>query len=123
MKTTKKTAAASRAKAKKLLELILDKHPEDPLVLDLRGLDLIWDFFVIVSSTSGPHARAILEELLEGSKRQGLSIHHSEKDELDQWFLIDYGDVCFHIFSQEKRVFYSLERLFKGAKKVRFRFK
>ena len=118
----KKTTLDSRAKARKLLGMILDKHPQDPMVLDLRGLDIIWDFFVVVSSGSGPHARAMVEELTSAAKKEGINVHHVEKDEEDQWFLIDYNDVCVHIFSEEKRDFYSLERLFKGAKKVRFRY-
>jgi ribosome-associated protein len=113
----------SRSKAKRLLGIITDKHPLAPLVLDLRGLNFVWDFFVIVSSSSGPHARAMADELIKVSKDEGFSVHHIEKDDEDEWYLIDYTDVCFHIFSQDKRQFYSLERLFKDAKKIRFRFK
>ena len=119
----KSTASDPRNKAKTLLEIILDKHPQEPLVLDLRGSNFIWDFFVIVTAGSGPHARAMVDELIKVSKDRGFAIHHTEIDEEAGWFLIDYTDVCFHVFSKEKRDFYRLERLFKGAKKTRFRFK
>ena len=112
----------SRSKAKKLLSIIIDKHPLQPLVLDLRSLNFVWDFFIIVTSSSTPHALALAQELTRVSKSQGFSIHHTEKDDTGEWFLIDYTDVCFHIFSEEKRNFYSLDRLFKGAKKVKFKF-
>ncbi|MBN2119761.1 MAG: ribosome silencing factor [Candidatus Omnitrophica bacterium] len=113
----------SRDKAKRLLEAASRKHPLKPVVLDLRKLNFIWDYFVIVSSTSLPHSSAILEELVKLSKEEGFSIHHMEKDEEGGWSLIDYVDVCFHIFSEERRDFYKLERLFKDAKKVAFRFR
>ncbi|MFC1515007.1 ribosome silencing factor [Candidatus Omnitrophota bacterium] len=118
----KKTTSDPRAKAKKLLGMILDKHPQEPMVLDLRNLNLIWDFFIVVSSGSGPHARAMAEGLNKSAKNDGIPLHHIENDEEDNWFLLDYNDVCVHIFSEEKRAFYSLEQLFKDAKKVRFRY-
>ena len=82
----------------------------------------MWDYSIFVNSTSLPHTRAIVEELVKASKEENLSIHHIEKDEDNGWVLIDYFDVVLHIFSEEKRDFYKLERLFKDAKKVRFRF-
>ena len=118
-----KSFASSRNKAKRLLEVALGKKSKDHLALDLKGSNLIWDYFVIVTSTSLPHSRAILEELLKVSKEEDFGIHHLEKDEEGGWFLIDYFDIVFNIFSEEKRKFYDLERLFRKAKKVRFKFK
>jgi len=113
----------SRKKAKRLLEIALVKKPLQPLVLDLTLVNLIWDYFIIVTAEAAVHSQAITEELLKKSKQEGFSIHHIEDDYEGGWVLIDYFDVAFHIFSEEKRKFYKLEKLFSQAKKVRFRFK
>ena len=86
-------------------------------------MDIIWDYSVLVTFTSLPQAKAIIDELIKTSKEEDIYIHHVEKDEEAGWVLIDYFDVVLHLFSEEKRTFYNLERLFKGAKKVRFKFK
>lgn len=119
----KKTILDVRSKVKGLLEIALEKKPLDPLVLDLRDLNLVWDYFVILTSSSQLHTQAIVEELMRRSKKTHIDIHHIEKDHEDGWTLIDYFDVLIHVFSEEKRKFYALDRLFKKAKKVRFRFK
>ena len=113
----------SRNKAKRLLEIALSKQAYDPLPLNLTESGLIWDYFVIVSSNSERHATAIVDEMLKVSKAEGLVIHHIEKDDDKSWFLLDYFDVLVHVFSEEKRNFYRLERLFKKAKRARFRLK
>ena len=113
----------SRDKARRLIKASLAKKPGEPLVLDVRVDNSTWDYFIFLTSTSSPHARAIVDELTRISKEEGIAIHHVESDEEWAWVLIDYFDVIVHIFSQEKRQFYRLERLFKNAKKVRFRFK
>ncbi len=118
-----KSVFTSRIKTKKLLEFALSKKPKEPLVLELRGLNLIWDYFIIVTAEAPTHNEAILEELIKKSKEKGFDIHHIEKDSEGGWTLIDYFDVAFHIFSEEKRNFYRLEKLFKRARKVKFRFK
>lgn len=119
----KRTVLDSRSKAKGLLEIALEKKPLDPLILDLRHLNFVWDYFVILTSFSQLHTQAVIEELVYRSKKEHIDIHHVEKDYEGGWTLIDYFDVLIHIFSEEKRKFYALDRLFKKAKKVRFRFK
>ena len=113
----------SREKARLLLQACLEKQARDPLVLDLRNSGIIWDYSIFVTSTSLPHANAIVDQILSVAKQKGFTLHHVERDEDGGWVLIDYVDVIFNVFSQEKREFYKLERLFKDAKKVRFRFR
>ena len=106
-----------------MLEVARQKKSQDPLALDLRDLDFIWDYLVLVTSTSPPQTQAIVDALLKVSKEENFGVHHIEQDAEGGWVLIDYFDVVFHIFSEEKRSFYKLERLFKNAKKLRFRFR
>ncbi len=113
---------SSRKKVRRLLEIAREKQPEKPVVLDLSNSNFVWDYCLILTATSRPHAEAIVTELARKSKKEKMKPHHIEADEQKEWVLLDFGDVAAHIFSESKRTFYRLERLFKGAKKVRFRF-
>ena len=119
----KKKQDNTREKARRILQIALAKKPEDPLTLDLRASGLIWDYFIMITANSSPHAKAIVSELVKKSKEENISIHHIEDDENGDWVLIDYFDVLLHLFSRERREFYRIERLFKKARKVNFRFK
>jgi len=117
-----KKDSKSRQKIRRLLDIARAKQPEDPVVLDLSRSNFIWDYCLIMTANSQPHAEAIVTELVRNSKSDSIRPHHIEKDEQKEWVLMDFGDVAVHIFAEEKRRFYRLERLFRNAKKVRFRF-
>ena len=96
-----------------------DKKAEDIVILDVRGLSPITDYFVICTATSTPHLRAVQSEIddqmiVEHDQRP----RWRETNPESQWLLLDYSDVMVHIFTQEKRDFYSLEELWGDAKRV-----
>ncbi|MEO0069214.1 MAG: ribosome silencing factor [candidate division WOR-3 bacterium] len=98
--------------AEKLSQIILHKLGENILILDLRGVSPLTDFFVITTASSTVHARAIAESLLDRKETRGLrKPHHIEGMENAQWILLDYFDVIVHIFTPDVREFYGLERL------------
>jgi ribosome-associated protein len=92
---------------------------EDLLILDLRGLSSITDYFVICNGTSTPHLRAIRRDIsdkvLETLGEKPRSI---DGDAESQWLVIDYVNVIVHIFHQDKRTLYGLETLWKDAPRV-----
>ena len=110
---------AGRQKALKILTFALQKKAENPLIIDINGLSHFCDYFVVCSGTSQRHARAIYEEVIKSSKRNKIDIHHCENDNSSSWLLVDYFDVIMHIFTEESRKFYEIERLWREAKKVR----
>lgn len=77
----------------------------------MKGVSNITDFFVIASGTSGRQVQAIADGIREGLLRRRLRLWHEEGYREAQWVVLDYGDVIAHIFLQEKREFYNLERL------------
>ncbi len=87
------------------------KLGEDILIIDLRGLPVLADFFVLVTAGSSLHAQAIARELEERSDRARVRLHHVEGVENGQWVVLDYFDVVVHIFLADVRRFYGLERL------------
>jgi len=111
-----------KAKARKILELVLSKKVENPIVLDTSRVGIVWDLFIIVSVTSSTQMKAVVKEITHGSKKNNLSVYRKEVD-LNKWVFIDFYDIDLNIFTEEARKFYNLELLWKNAKKVRFRFK
>ena len=101
-------------------ECIAERKGRDTVVLDLTKLTAIADYFVICSGTSSMHARAISEHIALTCKRAGLMPIGIEGEKNARWILLDYGDVVIHIFVDETRQFYNLERLWGDARRVEF---
>lgn len=118
---TKKTIKASVQKeeseilAFELAKLALSKKGNDVKVLDLRKLTTMTDFFVICSAGSDTHAKAVMDTIIEGSKKLDERPWHKEGVTNRSWILLDYVDVVVHIFLNETRKFYSLEKLWGDA--------
>jgi ribosome-associated protein len=106
---------------KQIVDAALDKKAEDVLVLDLRGLCQFTDYFVICHGSSSRQtsaiADAIEERLFEESHRKP---KHVEGRRVADWILMDFIDVVVHVFVDEKREFYGLERLWGDAPRVDF---
>lgn len=94
---------------------VLDLKAADPVVLDLRELTVITDYFVICHGTSRVHTRAIADRVLERFEEQRVRPFGSEGYQPGEWVLLDFGDVVVHILAEEARDFYGLERLWSDA--------
>jgi ribosome-associated protein len=90
----------------------------DVVLLDLRGVTDMTDFFLIASGTSDTHARAIGEHIMAELKKEGSPAHHVEGLEQGRWVLLDFVDFVVHIFHPTLRNFYQLERLWSDAEQV-----
>ena len=99
-------------------ECIDERKGRDTVVLDLTELTPISDYFVICSGTSSMHARAISEHIEVTCKKAGFRRLGIEGEQNARWILIDYGDIVVHIFLDETRWFYNLERLWGDARRV-----
>lgn len=95
-----------------------DKKAKDVLVLDLQGLTTITDYFVICSGESTPQVKAIEEEIEKRFSKEGLKPLGIEGLKNSLWVLMDYGDVIIHIFEEQTRAFYELEKLWIDAKRI-----
>lgn len=95
-----------------------EKKAEDVLVLDLRDLTVITDYFVICSGTTNAQVRAILEGVEKNLGAVGIHPLRREGDYTTRWALLDYGGVVVHVFHHVERDFYGLERLWSDAPRV-----
>lgn len=105
----------SKDLALELAELALSKKAEDIKVLDLRNLTTITDFFVICTGSSDTHVKAIADSIMDGSKKFGERPWHKEGTAHKSWVLLDYVEVVVHVFLNETRRFYGLEKLWGDA--------
>lgn len=112
------TTTSSLALAQRAAQIALDTKAQDVVILDLRGVTDMTDFFVIASGTSDTHARAIGEHVAVGLKKEGSPAYHVEGLEKGRWVLLDFVDVVMHIFHPTLRNFYQLERLWADAEQV-----
>ena len=94
----------------------LEKKATDVKILDLRKLSTICDFFVICSASVDIHAKAIADSIIEKLEEKGIKVWHHEGYQACRWVLLDYVDVVVHIFLNEVREFYELEKLWGDAK-------
>ena len=88
------------------------------IVLDMRASCNFCDFFVVLSAASTRKAKAIAEAIDEGLDSKGVYLKHIEGHSEGLWILLDYGDVIVHIFQEELRPFYNLERLWQDAQRI-----
>lgn len=112
------TTTNSLSLAQRAAQIALDTKANDVVILDLRGVTDMTDFFVIASGTSDTHARAIGEHVAEGMKKEGSRAHHVEGLEKGRWVLLDFVDFVVHVFHPTLRSFYQLERLWADAEQV-----
>lgn len=101
--------------ARKVSGLALSKKAENIHILDVRKQTDITDFFLICSGTTDIHVEAILDAIVEGLDPPEKPWHIEGRKAL-RWVLIDYVDVVVHIFQEEARDFYQLERLWADAR-------
>jgi ribosome-associated protein len=105
-----------RNAAKKAAELIKDKRGKDVLLLDVRGISDFVDYLVIASGTSEPHNRTLIQELED---KLGITAYKKELTAGATWAVIDYGGLMVHIFHENTRSFYGLEKLWNAAKIIK----
>ena len=96
-----------------------DKKAIDPVILEIKGLTIIADYFVVCSGESKTQVGAIADHIQEAVGRAGVRPLSVEGKSFNTWVLIDYGDVIVHVFEKETRVFYELEKLWLDAPHIK----
>lgn len=98
-------------KARRIADIIADKKGDDIVILDVEGLTIIADNFVVASASNENHVKTLAEEVQMKLAQDGDVPLRSEGEAEGRWIVIDYGDVLVHLFHRKERDFYQLERL------------
>ena len=109
---TPKEVAALAAKA------LDSKKGVDIRLLGITDISTLADYFLICTATSNTHVRALCDAIEEAMDAAGEELHSREGHRSGTWVLLDYGCVVVHVFTEETRQFYDLERLWQDAVQI-----
>jgi len=99
-------------------EIANDKKAKDTIIIDIRGLSVIADYFVITNGNSETQVQAITNEIKKRMGEADIKIKGIEGYKQARWVLLDIGDVVVHVFHKEDRKYYNLDRLWGDAPRI-----
>jgi ribosome-associated protein len=101
--------------ARRIVDLAADKKAADVVLLDVRALTTVTDYFVVCSGASERQLGAIADGIAEGLKQAGTLPIGREGGPTAHWALLDYGSVIVHVMAPQEREYYALEKLWADA--------
>jgi len=104
--------------ARSAVEVASDRQASDIVLLDIRAVSLLADYFVICTAETERQLRAVVGAIVEDTENKGQRPLHVEGSIESGWVLLDFGAVIVHVFTPEQREFYHLERLWAQATTV-----
>ena len=110
------TVSTEKMMAQIACKAIDDKKGQDIKIIDIHNVSVIADYFVIASGTNSNQVQAIVDNVEEQVGRAGFEAKQIEGNRNSSWILMDYGDVIVHVFDEENRLFYDLERIWRDGK-------
>jgi ribosome-associated protein len=104
----------------KAVQILGAKKAEDIKAIDIGGISIIADYFLLASGGSSTQVRALAEELEFKLSQEGVEPLRVEGAQSATWIILDYGSVIIHVFHRETRNFYNLEHLWADGKFIDF---
>lgn len=104
--------------AKLAVQAADDRKAIRPVILDIKGLSVVADYFVLASGNSEKQVQAIATAVKDRLQEADVDVRGMEGYDQGRWVLIDAGDVVIHVFHREDRDFYDLERLWGDARTI-----
>ena len=95
-----------------------EKQGRDIKVIDIHEVSVIADYFIIASGTNSNQIEALVDNVQDVLGRAGFEPKQIEGSKNSSWILMDYGDLIIHIFDEENRLFYDLERIWRDGKEI-----
>ncbi len=109
------TPTESKNAIKTIYDALTDKKALDITVLDIHNVSTLADYFVIASGSNPNQIQAMVDNVSEELSKLGIHSSKIEGVRNSSWILMDYKDIVVHIFSEEDRRFYDLERIWRDA--------
>ncbi len=107
----------SKELLEKIVSILDEKKAEDIVAIETAGITIVADYFVIASATSNPHVKSLADDVEDELAKLGVFASHIE-GRATGWILLDFNDVIVHVFLNESREYYNLERLWADANQV-----
>lgn len=101
--------------AKIAYEALNEKKGEDIKIIDIAGISVMADYFLIANGNSESQVRALVDYVEEEMHKAGYSVKQREGYGSGSWVLMDFGDIIVHVFDKENRLFYDLERIWRDG--------
>ncbi len=95
-----------------------EKKGEDIKVIDISGISVMADYFIIANGNSITQVQALVDNVEEKMNQSGFIMKRKEGNRSSTWVLLDFGDIVVHVFDNEDRLFYDLERIWSDGKTV-----
>ena len=108
----------SKEIARMACEAMEDKKAQDIKIIQIEQISTLADYFIIASGTNRSQVQAMADNVDEVLGRAGVEAKQMEGYQSANWILMDYRDVVIHIFDEENRLFYDLERIWRDGKTV-----
>ncbi len=107
---------------KKLAGIVInaleDKKAEDIRVIDISEISILADYFIIANGSNSRQIQAFADEIEQKLAKEGCHLKQVEGYDSANWILLDFGDIIVHLFDQENRTFYNLERIWRDGKQI-----
>ena len=108
----------SKELAKMIYKALDEKKAIDLKIIDIHEVSVMADYFIITSGSNPNQVRALVDNVDEKLSRAGYQVKCVEGTMNSSWVLMDYGDVIVHIFDEENRLFYDLERIWRDGRVI-----
>ncbi|HIZ81321.1 MAG TPA: ribosome silencing factor [Candidatus Mediterraneibacter pullistercoris] len=108
----------SKEMARIAYDALVDKKGEDIKIIDITGISVLADYFIIANGNSDNQVSALVDNVEEELHKAGYELKQREGRTNSSWILLDFGDIIVHVFDRENRLFYDLERIWKDGKDI-----
>lgn len=99
-------------------DALSDKKGEDIKIIDITGVSVLADYFIIANGNSDSQVNALVDNVEEELHKAGYHLKQREGRANSSWILLDFGDIIVHVFDKDNRLFYNLERIWKDGKDI-----
>ncbi len=108
----------SKEMVKIAVDALEDRKGEDVRVIDISEISTLADFFIIAGGSNINQVQAMADAVQEKLGREGYMTKNVEGYDSGNWILLDFGDIIVHVFDNENRLFYDLERIWRDGKSI-----
>ena len=105
----------ARDMARKAVAMLEDRKAVDVKVINIEKVSSLADYFIIASGTNRNQVQAMADNVEEALEKEGVRPKNIEGYQTANWILMDYGDIVIHLFDEENRLFYDIERIWRDG--------